>query len=593
MRSSTPPRRRTPPGSPRGGAAGSPPATPERPVAAGRVSSGARSAADFSPRHSSGDRAWERALHRRIEALELQLQAEIAANRDLRSRGAVAEPPAPARDRAARASIQQERATWRRERYQLERQLHSARAAAADLATHLHDRGRGTREDDAAAAPPRATPPKATPPKAAPPKATPPKGAFDARGAAALVGQALEALGGADAAPRPSPKKSPRATPEKADDARLLDEVRADAAADEARLLAQVAAAERENREGADRLERALDRLAAAERTAVATARDADALAAADGRVRAHARRCRASWRAVFPDAFPRADGADAADATGDADAAPPPSDDALRCATLAARVLRERRRAGEAKAVARRFAAWRYGGRAPPRDAGGARVAALRRALAARRRVRALAAARAFWRWRRLPRARRRPSVLDALLPAAAGSGAKEQALAAAAEFFGGGQRGRRSEAARSEDFFGAGGGGAFGPGGGGPSRTRFRPGPRSEAAARPSTRSGDASTPPPTTSSPSRTPTGPPRPRPSSRAPRPRARTSKATTFGPRSASSRTRWRRGTAASRRPPGTSIGRDVAGRRGPSPSARSWRRRRVPRRRTRRSPRPR
>ena len=85
MRSSTPPRRRTPPGSPRSGAAGSPPATPERPVTAGRVSSGARSAADFSPRHSSGDRAWERALHRRIEALELQLQAEIAANRDLRT----------------------------------------------------------------------------------------------------------------------------------------------------------------------------------------------------------------------------------------------------------------------------------------------------------------------------------------------------------------------------------------------------------------------------------------------------------------------------------------------------------------------------
>ncbi|KAK7254076.1 hypothetical protein SO694_00008126 [Aureococcus anophagefferens] len=148
MRSSTPPRRRTPPGSPRSGAAGSPPATPERPVTAGRVSSGARSAADFSPRHSSGDRAWERALHRRIEALELQLQAEIAANRDLRSGGA------PSR------------------------------------------RSGG-------------------PPQLA-----------------------------------PSPKKSPRATPEKADDAGLLDEVRADATADEARLLAQVAAAERENRAG-------------------------------------------------------------------------------------------------------------------------------------------------------------------------------------------------------------------------------------------------------------------------------------------------------------------------------------------------------
>ena len=70
--------------------------------------------------------AWERALHRRVAALEHQLKAEVAANDELGRRAAGDNVGDDDRSLAAA------QAAWRRERRVLERQLHAARAAAAD-----------------------------------------------------------------------------------------------------------------------------------------------------------------------------------------------------------------------------------------------------------------------------------------------------------------------------------------------------------------------------------------------------------------------------------------------------------------------------
>ena len=122
----------------------------------------------YTVRTGGSAAAWERALHRRVAALEHQLKAEVAANDELRRRAAGDNVGDDDRSLAAA------QAAWRRERRVLERQLHAARAAAADAVSRKPQTS--AVDDDESVDP------------------------------AALVGRAADALDGASALPSPVSK---------------------------------------------------------------------------------------------------------------------------------------------------------------------------------------------------------------------------------------------------------------------------------------------------------------------------------------------------------------------------------------------------
>ena len=84
----------------------------------------------YTQRTGGSTAAWERALHRRVAALEHQLKAEVQANDELRRQAAGDTVDDGSID--TQTSLAAAKAAWRRERRVLERQLHAARAAAAD-----------------------------------------------------------------------------------------------------------------------------------------------------------------------------------------------------------------------------------------------------------------------------------------------------------------------------------------------------------------------------------------------------------------------------------------------------------------------------
>ena len=98
----------------------------------------------YTVRTGGSAAAWERALHRRVAALEHQLKAEVAANDELRRRAAGDNVGDDDRSLAAA------QAAWRRERRVLERQLHAARADAAAAREAARGRSPPTRRAPAA-----------------------------------------------------------------------------------------------------------------------------------------------------------------------------------------------------------------------------------------------------------------------------------------------------------------------------------------------------------------------------------------------------------------------------------------------------------
>ena len=124
----------------------------------------------YTQRTGGSTAAWERALHRRVAALEHQLKAEVQANDELRRQAAGDTVDDGSID--TQTSLVAAKAAWRRERRVLERQLHAARAAAADAVAR---RPITSVEDDES---------------------------VDVTDVAALVGRAAAALDGASSLPR-------------------------------------------------------------------------------------------------------------------------------------------------------------------------------------------------------------------------------------------------------------------------------------------------------------------------------------------------------------------------------------------------------